>query len=78
MTDIPYARRQRERIIIAKIPFSDHVERLSQEQEMNNPALVSSGSGVINLDQPGTYLHWSIFTVSVANLALRARFATDR
>jgi hypothetical protein len=27
---------------------------------------------VINLDQPGTYLHWSIFTVSVANLALIA------
>jgi hypothetical protein len=27
---------------------------------------------VINLDQPGTYLHWSIFTVSVANLVLIA------
>ena len=39
---------------------------------MNTPALVSSGSGVINLDQPGTYLHWSIFTVSVANLVLIA------
>ena len=40
---------------------------------MNNPAaLASAGSGVINLDQPGTYLHWSIFTVSVANLVLIA------
>ena len=29
-------------------------------------------SGVINLDQPGTYLHWSVFTVSVANLVLIA------
>ncbi len=29
-------------------------------------------SGVINLDQPGTYLHWSIFSVSVANLVLIA------
>src|SRR5580698_8043067 len=26
----------------------------------------------INLDHPGTYLHWSIFTVSVANLCLIA------
>ncbi len=27
---------------------------------------------MINLDQPGTYLHWSIFTVSLANLVLIA------
>jgi Cytochrome b(N-terminal)/b6/petB len=39
---------------------------------MNLPALADPGSGVINLDQPGTYLHWSIFTVSVANLVLIA------
>ncbi len=39
---------------------------------MNNPVLAGTGSGVINLDQPGTYLHWSIFTVSVANLVLIA------
>ena len=39
---------------------------------MNDPALVYPSSGVINLDQPGTYLHWSIFTVSVANLVLIA------
>src|SRR5260370_19372663 len=39
---------------------------------MNNPALASTGSGVINLDQPGTYLHWSIFSVSLANLVLIA------
>ena len=40
---------------------------------MNTPtALVDPGSGMINLDQPGTYLHWSIFTVSVANLVLIA------
>jgi hypothetical protein len=29
-------------------------------------------AGPINLDHPGTYLHWSIFTVSVANLVLIA------
>ena len=39
---------------------------------MNIAALASPGSGVINLDQPGTYLHWSIFTVSLANLVLIA------
>ena len=40
---------------------------------MNTPtALVDPGSGMINLDEPGTYLHWSIFTVSVANLVLIA------
>ena len=39
---------------------------------MRTLALVDPGSGVINLDQPGTYLHWSIFTVSVANLVLIA------
>jgi hypothetical protein len=39
---------------------------------MNITVLADTGSGVINLDQPGTYLHWSIFTVSVANLVLIA------
>jgi len=39
---------------------------------MSIHSLASTGPGVINLDQPGTYLHWSIFTVSVANLALIA------
>ncbi|HEV8278261.1 MAG TPA: cytochrome b N-terminal domain-containing protein, partial [Streptosporangiaceae bacterium] len=46
--------------------------RLSQEQDMSIHSLAGAGPGVINLDQPGTYLHWSIFTVSVANLALIA------
>ena len=39
---------------------------------MSTTVLADAGSGVINLDQPGTYLHWSIFTVSVANLVLIA------
>src|ERR1043166_6438589 len=46
--------------------------RPSQEQDMSIHSLAISGPGVIHLDQPGTYLHWSIFTVSVANLALIA------
>src|SRR5215475_9521813 len=39
---------------------------------MSTTVLADTGSGVINLDQPGTYLHWSILTVSVANLVLIA------
>ncbi len=38
---------------------------------MNIPTL-AAGPLAINLNQPGTYLHWSIFTVSVANLVLIA------
>ena len=44
---------------------------------MTTLALVDPGSGVINLDQPGTYLHWSVFTVSVANLVLIAVMVAD-
>jgi hypothetical protein len=40
-----------------------------RSMDMSTPALAA---GAINLDQPGTYLHWSIFTVSVANLVLIA------
>src|SRR5262249_62236921 len=44
--------------------------RLAQEQNMSMHALAGTGSGPINLDHPGTYLHWSSFTVSAANLPL--------
>jgi hypothetical protein len=37
---------------------------------MRSPTNIASAP--INLDHPGTYLHWSIFTVSVANLVLIA------
>ncbi|HEX4660351.1 MAG TPA: cytochrome b N-terminal domain-containing protein [Streptosporangiaceae bacterium] len=39
---------------------------------MNIAALAGRGTAAIDLNQPGTYIHWSIFTVSVANLALIA------
>jgi hypothetical protein len=39
---------------------------------MNLHLLAEPATGPINMDQPGTYLHWSIFQVSVANLALIA------
>jgi hypothetical protein len=38
---------------------------------MSTPHL-AAGPLAINLNQPGTYLHWSIFNVSVANLVLIA------
>src|SRR6478672_4419049 len=44
--------------------------RAAQETTMKPPANLASAP--INLDHPGTYLHWSIFTVSVANLCLIA------
>jgi hypothetical protein len=39
---------------------------------MDTAVLTARGTAAIDLNQPGTYLHWSIFTVSVANLALIA------
>jgi hypothetical protein len=39
---------------------------------MHRHLLAEVGSAPINLNQNGTYLHWSIFTVSVANLVLIA------
>src|SRR5579864_8239726 len=39
---------------------------------MDIAVLAGRGTAAIDLNQPGTYIHWSIFTVSVANLALIA------
>jgi hypothetical protein len=39
---------------------------------LTTTALAGNASAAINLNQPGTYLHWNIFTVSVANLVLIA------
>ncbi len=36
---------------------------------MNPPDLQHAGPLAINMNQPGSFLHWSIFTVSVANPA---------
>src|ERR1700756_5683612 len=37
-----------------------------------NPALAVHGPMAIDLNAPGSYLTWSIFTISVANLVLIA------
>ena len=34
--------------------------------------MVMSLASLVNLNQPGHYLHWSIFTISVANLVIIA------
>ncbi|HLI36636.1 MAG TPA: hypothetical protein VKV80_04750 [Streptosporangiaceae bacterium] len=34
--------------------------------------LMAGPAPAVNLDQPGTYLHWPVFTVSEANLVLTA------
>jgi hypothetical protein len=39
---------------------------------LSTTALAGHAPAAINLNQPGTYLHWNIFTVSVANLVLIA------
>ncbi len=39
---------------------------------MNSPLLTHPGPLAIDLNQPGTYLHWSIFEISVANLVVIA------
>jgi hypothetical protein len=39
---------------------------------MNLPVLQHTGPLAINMNQPGSFVHWSIFTVSVANLVLIA------
>jgi Cytochrome b(N-terminal)/b6/petB len=39
---------------------------------LNTSAVAGHAPLAINLNQPGTYLHWNVFTVSVANLVLIA------
>jgi len=42
------------------------------EGDMHPSVLPHTGPLAIDLNQPGTYLHWSIFDISVANLAVIA------
>ena len=35
-------------------------------------AMAGHGPAAIDLNQPGSYLHWNVFTISVANLVLIA------
>src|SRR5579862_3046998 len=45
---------------------------MPQEQKMRAHFLAAAGSGPVDLNHPGTYLHWSIFEISVANLIVIA------
>ena len=39
---------------------------------MNTALMAAPRAAAIDLNQPGTYLHWSIFEISVANLVVIA------
>ena len=39
---------------------------------MSTIALAGHAAVAVNLNQPDTYLHWNVFTISVANLVLIA------
>src|SRR5215469_18356593 len=39
---------------------------------MNTACMAAPGAAGIDLNQPGTYLHWSSFEISVANLVVIA------
>ena len=39
---------------------------------MSTIALAGHAPAAINLNQPGSYLNWNVFTISVANLVLIA------
>ena len=46
--------------------------RANQEAPLRSIALAGHAPAAINLNQPGSYLNWNIFTISVANLVLIA------
>jgi hypothetical protein len=41
-------------------------------------AMAGHAPVAINLNQPGSYLHWNVFTISVANLVLIAVMVASR
>src|SRR5262252_2845350 len=45
---------------------------ISEENQMYTAALAAPRFAAIDLNQPGTYLHWSFIEISVANLVLIA------
>src|SRR5215467_11144941 len=45
---------------------------MSEERQMYAAALAAPRFAAIDLNQPGNYVHWSIFDISVANLVLIA------
>src|SRR6266851_8243891 len=72
MTETPTEPRVSRRMLWQSMFFPPRSKTCHRSTKMSTRVLAETGSGPINLDQPGTYLHWSIFTVSVANLALIA------
>ena len=52
--------------------FISTIRSLALEAPMISTAMTGHAPAAINLDQPGSYLSWNVFTVSVANLVLIA------
>src|SRR5712691_7488721 len=46
--------------------------RADLEAQVRTFALAGHASAAINLNQPGSYVTWNVFTISVANLVLIA------
>jgi hypothetical protein len=51
---------------------TDISDYLALEHNMSSPLIPRPGPLAMNLNQPGSFVHWSIFDVSVANLVLIA------
>src|SRR5580658_4149978 len=71
VTHVPGAVGFASRTIQQRSVLSAQPGPCSRSKDMSVTA-ATSRSLASNLNQPGSYLHWSIFTVSVANLALIA------
>ena len=55
------------------MPHGERVRRLTRlPGDLDEPSLAVHGLAAVDLNAPGSYLTWSIFTISVANLVLIA------
>ena len=72
VTQIPGASGVTNATIQAVTCYRLSPDPISRSKDMSIPAVAADRTLAINLNQPGTLLHWSIFDVSVANLVLIA------
>ena len=66
VTHFPARGRRRGARLAGQSPHSGYLETSM------NPSLAANGLAAVDLNAPGSYLTWSIFTISVANLVLIA------
>src|SRR5579859_6592902 len=70
-TDLPTAGPAAGRILSSRFPGYSGCARL-KEHHMRTALAAAPRVAAIDLNHPGTYLHWSIFEISVANLVVIA------